>query len=253
MGDTPVRLERVSKKFGELVVLDEISIAFAGGATTAILGPSGAGKSVLLKHIVGLIEPDAGRVWVGDVDMAQATERERFRVRRKFGMLFQDGALFDSMSVGENVGFPLLHHRKDLSAARRRQIVEDKLELVELPGLYDRPASKLSGGQRKRVGLARAIVMEPEIILFDEPNSGLDPVTSDTIDSLIRRMKQTLGITFIVITHDIVSAVEIADYLGMLYQGKIVAYGPTAEFVRSEVEIVRRFLRRNLSRPPLAT
>jgi phospholipid/cholesterol/gamma-HCH transport system ATP-binding protein len=251
--DAIIRLEKVHKRFGDLVVLDGVDMDFERGRTTAIIGPSGTGKSVLLKHIVGLIEPDAGHIWVGDTDMATATEKQKFAVRKRFGMLFQDGALFDSMSTGDNIAFPLVHHTK-MTADERRARVEEKLALVELEGLYDRPTSALSGGQRKRVGLARAIVMEPEVVLFDEPNSGLDPLTSDTIDDLIGRMKQALGITFIVITHDIVSAVNIADRIGMLYAGNLVAYAPTAEFVRSEHDMVRRFLQRNIDlrsgRPP---
>lgn len=243
--DAIVRLEAVHKRFGDLVVLNGVDMGFERGRTTAIIGPSGTGKSVLLKHIVGLLEPDSGHVWVGDVDMAAADEVTRFEVRKRFGMLFQDGALFDSLSTGDNIAFPLVHHTT-MTAEERRARVEEKLALVELEGLYDRPTSALSGGQRKRVGLARAIVMEPEVVLFDEPNSGLDPLTSDTIDDLIGRMKEALGITFIVITHDIVSAVAIADHIGMLYGGELIAIGPTDQFVKSEHPMVRRFLQRNL-------
>lgn len=248
MTEALIRLEGVHKRFGDLVVLDGVDMDILRGETTVLIGPSGTGKSVLLKHLVGLLEPDAGRVWVGDVDMATASERSKRAVRKRFGMLFQNGALFDSLSAGENVAFPLVHHTR-LSEAERRRVAEEKLALVELDGLYDRPTSALSGGQRKRVGLARAIVLEPEVVLFDEPNSGLDPLTSDTIDALIGRMKQALGITFVVITHDIVSAVAIGDRIGMLSGGHLVAYAPTPEFVRSEHPEVRRFLHRNLELP----
>lgn len=246
--DAVIRLERVSKRFGDLIVLDNVSLSFERGRTTSIIGPSGTGKSVLLKHIVGLLSPDAGSVWVGETDMAVATEEEKFAVRKRFGMLFQDGALFDSMSTGDNIAFPLRHH-SNKSDAEIRHIVEEKLKLVELEGLYDRPTSALSGGQRKRVGLARAIVMEPEVVLFDEPNSGLDPLTSDTIDELIGKMKDALGITFLVITHDIVSAVSISDRIAMLYGGNVAEYAPTHDFVRSSVPVVQKFLRRNLILP----
>lgn len=248
--DAIVRVVDLHKRFGELVVLDGVSIDFPRGLTTAIIGPSGTGKSVLLKHIVGLIEPDAGQVLIDGVDMVGASERTKYAIRQRFGMLFQDGALFDSLSAGDNVAFPLRYHTK-LSEAERRAKAQEKLELVELPDVYDRPTSALSGGQRKRVGLARAIVLEPEVVLFDEPNSGLDPLTSDTIDDLIGRMKERLGITFIVITHDIVSAVRIADRIGMLYQGQLVEYGPTQAFLRTRQDIVRRFLQRNVELPPL--
>ena len=248
--DAIIRLVNLHKRFGDLVVLDGVSFDIATGKTTAIIGPSGTGKSVLIKHIVGLLEPDEGEVWVGDVDMARANERTKYKVRRRFGMLFQDGALFDSMTAGENVSFPLKYHSK-LSDAQRREKAEQMLDLVELPGVYDRPTAALSGGQRKRVGLARAIVLEPEIILFDEPNSGLDPLTSDTIDELIGKMKRQLGITFIVITHDIVSCVNIADTIVMLNGGKLIEAGPTDEFVKSRNPDVRAFLARNVDLEPL--
>ena len=246
--DTVIRLENLSKAFGSLVVLDGVNMSIERGKTTAIIGPSGTGKSVLLKHIVGLIQPDSGSLWVGDHDMATASDKVKFEVRKRFGMCFQDGALFDSLTVGENVCFPLTHHTK-MNEEERRARAQSKLELVELPNVYDRPTSGLSGGQRKRVGIARAIVMEPEVVLFDEPNSGLDPLTSDTVDELIRHMKAVLGVTFIVITHDIVQAVAIADRIGMMYKGKLVEYLPTDQFVRSTKPEVRAFLRRNLDLP----
>ena len=247
--DSPVELQGVHKRFGDLVVLDGVDFRFHDGLTTAVLGPSGAGKSVLLKHIVGLIKPDAGEVRVFGTDMARARPEEIYAARRRIGMCFQDGALFDSLSVGENVGFPLARHRPDLSAAQRRARVEEVLELVELPGLHDRPVPALSGGQRKRVGIARAIVDQPELVLFDEPNSGLDPLTSEAIDQLILDMKRRLGVTFVVITHDIVGAVRVADRIAMLWQGRFIAEGTPSEVARSPHDIVRRFLGRNLVLP----
>jgi len=249
MDEAPVRLVDVRKRFGDLVVLDGVSLELPRGATTAIIGPSGTGKSVLLKHIVGLIQPDAGQVLVFGTDMARAGERAVYGVRKRLGMLFQDGALFDSLSTGENIEFPLRQHHPELSAAERRDRVDEVLQMVELPGLYDRPTPALSGGQRKRVGLARAIVTRPELVLFDEPNSGLDPMTSDAIDALIGHLKQTLGVTFVVITHDIVGTVNVADHIAMLYQGKLVAWGTRDEVTRAEHPIVRRFLGRNLVLP----
>jgi phospholipid/cholesterol/gamma-HCH transport system ATP-binding protein len=247
-----IELKSVCKAFGDNVILKDISLKIPPGQTTAIVGPSGTGKSVMLKHIVGLIRPDAGQVLCFGTDMATANESELYAVRRRFGMLFQDGALFDSMSVGDNIAFPLVHHAPEMSASQRRAKVEEKLELVGLPGIYERATSSLSGGQRKRVGLARAIVMEPEVVLFDEPNSGLDPLTSDAIDDLIGQMKKALGMTFIVITHDIVGTINVADHVAMLFGGDLVAFAPTDEFVRSEVPIVRRFLQRNLVLPQSA-
>jgi len=244
-----IELKHVSKSFGSLTVLDDISLTIPPGETTAIIGPSGTGKSVTLKLIVGLLAPDAGEVRCFGVDMARARERELYQVRKRFGMLFQDGALFDSMTVGENIAFPLIHHHPELTAAQRRRKVEETLELVELPGVYDRPTAALSGGQRKRVGLARAIITEPEVVLFDEPNSGLDPLTSNAIDALIVRMKEVMGVTFVVISHDIVGTINIADHIAMLSGGSVIEWGPTAQFVRSTNPIVRGFLERNLVLP----
>ncbi len=247
-GEPVIEVRNLSKSFGPVKVFEGVSLDIPAGQTTAIIGPSGSGKSVLLKLIVGLLEPDQGEIRCFGIDMVNANELERFSVRRRFGMLFQQGALFDSISVGENVGFPLVHHSK-LSAAEQRDRVDEVLEWVELPGFADRPTSALSGGQRKRVGLARAIVMEPEVVLFDEPNSGLDPLTSESIDELIVSMKERLGCTFVVISHDIVGTVNVADHIAMLWDGGCVAHAPTYDFVRSEVSVVRRFLERNLHLP----
>ena len=244
-----IELRNVYKSFGDTTILRDISLKIPPGQTTAIIGPSGTGKSVTLKHIVGLLRPDEGEVLCFGTNMATANERELYKVRRRFGMLFQDGALFDSLTVGANISFPLVHHAPEMSEDERRAKVEEKLSLVGLPGIYDRPTSGLSGGQRKRVGLARAIVTEPEVILFDEPNSGLDPITSDAIDALISEMKEALGITFIVISHDIVGTINVADHIAMLYGGNLVAFKPTEEFVRLDIPIVRQFLRRNLILP----
>lgn len=244
-----IELRDVHKAFGDLVVLDGVSMEVPEGETLAVLGPSGSGKSVLLKHIVGLLAADSGQVLVDGIDMGRASEVEKFAVRKRMGMLFQDGALFDSLSTGDNIAFPLEHHTS-MSEAERRERVEACLEMVELPGLYDRPTSALSGGQRKRVALARAIALQPEVVFFDEPNSGLDPMTSDTIDQLIGRMKRQLGITFLVITHDIVSAMDIADTIAMLWQGELIEFCPPEVFRHSRHEVVRRFLHRNVAIPP---
>ncbi|MCB9678367.1 MAG: ATP-binding cassette domain-containing protein [Alphaproteobacteria bacterium] len=242
--DPIIRMVDLHKRFGELVVLDGVTFGIPRGLTTVLLGPSGTGKSVLIKHIVGLLEPDSGEVWVDDVRVDTASVRQQYAVRKRFGMMFQNGALFDNLTAGENVEFPLRYHTSH-NAAKRRKIAEEKLALVELPEVYDRPTSALSGGQRKRVSLARAIVLEPDVVLFDEPNSGLDPLTSSTVDALISRMKDQLGITFVVITHDIVQALAIGDWIGMLSGGELVEYGPREDFLKSESDVVRGFLARN--------
>ena len=246
--DPIIRLVDVHKRFGDLIVLDGVNMEIARGKTTTILGASGSGKSVMIKHVVGLLAPDAGEVWVGDVNMAVAKPRQKLDVRKRFGMLFQHGALFDNLTAGENVAFPLQYHTK-LSAAERQKVAQEKLELVELEKFYDAPTASLSGGQRKRVGLARAIVMEPEVVVFDEPNSGLDPITSATIDQLIRRMQQQLGITFVIITHDIVQAVEVSDWIGFLHKGELLEYAPTEQFLATRHRVVREFMKRYVDVP----
>jgi phospholipid/cholesterol/gamma-HCH transport system ATP-binding protein len=242
----------VHKSFGTKHVLRGIDLDLPKGQTTVILGPSGTGKSVFLKLLVGLLHPDEGDVFVDGVNVGLATERQLFRLREKIGMLFQDGALFDSMTVGENIAFPLRRHRK-LGEGEIAELVAHRLEQVGLGGIEDQMPASLSGGMRKRVSLARAIVLEPEIVLFDEPNSGLDPVTSDEIDALIGKMKDELGVTFVVISHDIVGAFAVADHIAMLYGGGLIAQGTPEQVMASTHPFVRRFLARNLDLPPLET
>ena len=241
-----IEVRNVWRSFGSNLVLQDISVDIPARRTTAIMGPSGTGKSVLLKHIVGLLTPDRGEIRIFGKDIHRLPRTELYDVRKRMGMLFQAGALFDSISVGENIGFPLVHHGGGLSEAQVRAKVEEKLELVGMAGFYDRPTAALSGGQRKRVSLARAIIMEPEVVFFDEPNSGLDPITSNTIDQLIRDMKAALGITFVVISHDIVGTVAVADYICVLEKGGVAAWGPTADVLQSRHPMVRAFLSRNL-------
>jgi len=249
MADAAIEFIHVSKAFGLHRVLDDVSFSILKGDTTVIVGPSGTGKSVLLKHIVGLLMPDSGQIRVLGQDVTQLGNSALTRLRKKFGMLFQDGALFGSMTVGENVAFPLTHH-SGFSAARIKDVVAEKLALVGLPGIERKSPAELSGGMRKRVALARAIAMEPEIVLFDEPHSGLDPMTADAIDDLILEMKERLKITFVVISHDIVGTLKIADAIGMLYKGKLLEYGPTELFRASSHPVVRQFLARNLTGSP---
>ncbi len=250
MTDPIIRFRGIHKSFGDKHVLRGIDVDLERGDTSVILGPSGTGKSVLFRLMVGLMEPDEGSILIDGVEMVGASEAKKFHVRKRIGMMFQDGALFDSMSVGDNIAFPLRRHTK-LRDAEIAEQVALRLGQVGLPGIEALMPASLSGGMRKRVSLARAIVMEPEIILFDEPNSGLDPVTSDDIDSLIERMKDELGITFVIISHDIVGAFRVADWIGMLYNGGLIASGTPEEVKRSPEPIVRRFLSRNLDLPPL--
>jgi len=248
--DPIIRFQDVRKTFGDLVVLQNLTLDLQTGRTTVIMGPSGVGKSVFLKLLVGLLYPDEGRIWVTGVEVTQAKEPELRAVRKRLGMLFQEGALFDSMTVGDNVAFPLRRHTR-LKPAEIADVVADKLQRVGLPGIEDKMPSELSGGMRRRVGLARAIVLDPEIVLFDEPTTGLDPITSDQIDGLIAEMKQSLGITFVVISHDIVGSFRIADQIGMLYKGRLIAYGTPDEVRHRADPVLRRFLGRNLQLPPL--
>jgi len=245
-----IRFEGVCKAFGENVVLDGLDIELEAGATSVIIGPSGTGKSVFLKLLVGLLYPDSGEIWVDGVNVGNASDQELYALRRRIGMLFQDGALFDSMSVSDNIAFPLRRH-SSLGEQAIKAKVTGVLDQVGLPGIEQQMPAELSGGMRKRVSLARAIITQPQIILFDEPNSGLDPVRSDEIDALIRRMKDELGITFVIISHDIVGTFRVADYIGMLYSGSLVAQGTPSDLLRSHKDEVRRFLSRNLGLPSL--
>ena len=252
MDESIVRFRGVTKAFGPKVVLNGLDLDLARGQTSVILGPSGTGKSVFLKLLVGLMEPDAGSIHVDGVDVCGATEAELFGLRKRIGMLFQDGALFDSMTVAENIAFPLRRHTQ-LSDGEIDDAVALRLEQVGLPGIEEQMPASLSGGMRKRVSLARAVVMEPDIVLFDEPNSGLDPVTSDEIDALIGRMKDELGMTFVVISHDIVGAFAVADRIAMLYNGRLLVEGTPDDVLRSPDPFVRRFLARNMTLPELGS
>ena len=249
-----VELEHVSKSFGSKVVLNDVSLRVDRGSIMVMLGPSGTGKSVLLRCLVGLLKPDQGAVKVFGEDVAALDESRRadrealFRVRRRFGMLFQDGALFDDMNVAENVAFPMrLHTRRGEEEMRAR--VMDKLARVGLPGTEDKFPSELSGGMRKRVAFARAIALEPDIVLCDEPSSGLDPVMSATLDELILEMHRTLGLTFIVISHDTAEARKIADTIGMLANGRLVTYGPAKQVFEENHPALNQFFTRATQGP----
>jgi phospholipid/cholesterol/gamma-HCH transport system ATP-binding protein len=240
--DSIIKLIDVSKSFGSHHVLNNITLELGRGQVTVIVGPSGVGKSVILKHISGLIKPDAGQVWFEDKRVDQFKESQLVQVRKKIGYLFQMGALFDSMNVAENICFPLVEHAQ-MSAAERRARCAHVLKMVGLPDIEHKMPAELSGGQQKRVALARAIVLEPEVVLYDEPTTGLDPIRADLINELILSLDQRLGITSVVVTHDMDSAYRIADRMVMIHDGRIVADGNSDDFEQSNEQIVRRFVR----------
>jgi phospholipid/cholesterol/gamma-HCH transport system ATP-binding protein len=231
----------VHKSFGPQKVLDGLNLTIPRGRTTVIIGRSGTGKSVLLKHAIGLLKPDAGTVKVDGVDLSTLSGRRLLELRRRFGMCFQNAALFDSMSVGENVAFPLVEHT-DLKRARIREVVQEKLKLVGLVGMEDKMPAELSGGMRKRVGIARAIALEPEIMLYDEPTTGLDPIMSGAIDDLIQHMQRELNLTVVVISHDIKATFQIAHNVAMLYEGKLLVEGTPQALAEDPNPILRQFL-----------
>ena len=235
-----LRVENLHKAFAHRAVLDGIDLSVAAGESLVIVGPSGTGKSVLLKHFIGLLKPDSGKVYVDGQDLWGLDELERNTLRKKFGMAFQEGALFDSMNVYDNVAFPLRRSGRTPSQIRSR--VEECLELVNLPDVAGKRPSQLSGGMRRRVGFARAIAHQPEILLFDEPNTGLDPITTDLIAEVILGIRKQLGATIITITHHIPSARKIGDRLALLFGGHILFQAPPEEFMQSTNPAVRQFV-----------
>lgn len=239
--DAVAELVGVSKRFGQNVILSDVDLAFNKGEVTVILGPSGAGKSVLIKHLVGLLRPDSGAVYVEGKRVDGHSEREFLEVRRRVGYMFQLGALFDSMTVGQNIAFPLLEHTDD-DAKERQSKVEEVLKMVGLPGFQGRYPTQISGGQQRRVAMARAIVLKPHLVLFDEPTTGLDPMRSDVISELILALTRHLGISSIVVTHDMQSARKIADRMVLLYNGRVVADAKKEAFLRSDDPLVNRFI-----------
>jgi phospholipid/cholesterol/gamma-HCH transport system ATP-binding protein len=236
-----IEIVELHKSFGENHVLRGVNLKVQKGESMVVIGGSGSGKSVLIKHIIGILRPDSGHVFIDGTDIATLKEKELYEVRRKFGMLFQGAALFDSLSVWENVGFVLLRSKK-YTDKEVKEIAIEKLRLVGLVGVENLMPSELSGGMRKRVGLARAIAHGPEIILYDEPTTGLDPIMADAINDLIIEMKQKLNVTSVTITHDMHSAYKIADRIAMLYEGKILEIGTPEEIKSSENPYVRQFI-----------
>jgi phospholipid/cholesterol/gamma-HCH transport system ATP-binding protein len=236
-----IRVVNLHKSFSGNYVLRGVNLEVREGESMVVIGGSGSGKTVLIKCIIGLIQPDEGEIYVDGIEITSLKEKELNEVRKKFGMLFQWGALFDSMTVWENVGFGLKHHMK-LKDEEVKRIAIEKLALVGLKNVEDLMPSELSGGMKKRVSLARAIAMEPEILLYDEPTTGIDPIMADTINELIIQMKKKLNVTSITITHDMKSAYKIGDRIAMLFQGKIIEVGTPEEIKNSRNPIVQQFI-----------
>ncbi len=239
-----IRIEHITKRFEDDTVLNDVSLDIREGEALAIIGRSGSGKSVLMKHIIGLLKPDIGRITVDDVDINKVSYKEVRRVRRKFGVLFQGGALFDSMTAFENVAFPLRTFTTESDHVVREK-ARECLEMVNLSDIGDKTPSEISGGMQKRVALARAIALRPKYIIYDEPTSGLDPETSNRIDELINSLTEHLSVTSIVITHDMHSVLSIADHVAFIHNGRIHWSGTIDELHSSEDEVLLEFVRAN--------
>lgn len=239
--ESMIEIKDVHKSFRDNYVLRGVDLTINKGETTVIIGRSGCGKSVLLKLIMGLLKPDEGEILVNGDSVASMNDKQLSRLRQKFGMLFQASALFDSMTVDENVGLGLREHT-ELAEVEIRQKVIEKLKMVGLSDIEHEKPAELSGGMKKRVGLARAIAMDPEYVLYDEPTTGLDPIMADVINELIINLRNTISITSIAVTHDIVSAYKIADRIAMLYEGKIIFVGTPEEVKNTDHAVVRQFI-----------
>lgn len=236
-----IEFRNISKRFGRQEVLDGVELRIEEGQSLVIIGASGSGKSVMLKHIVGLIRPDEGEVWFDGHRIDDLPERKLSQVREQFGFLFQMGALFDSMNVKDNIAFPLIEHT-NMPAGEIAKVVEEKLRMVGLPDVQKKMPAELSGGQRKRVALARAIALDPRVILYDEPTTGLDPIRSDVINELILKLQRELKVTSVIVTHDMHSAFKIADRIVMLHEGKLIIDGSPDDIRQSDNPIVHRFV-----------
>ncbi len=236
-----VRVEGLTKSFGKQLIWGDVTLTLPAGEISVLLGPSGTGKSVFLKTLVGLLKPNRGEIWIEGKNLPALGERELYRVRKLFGVLFQDGALFGSMNLYDNIAFPLREHTRK-SETEVKRIVGDKMELVGLLGDEKKLPGEISGGMRKRAGLARALVLEPEIMLFDEPDSGLDPVRTAYLNQLIVDLNAQIGATFLIVTHDINTARTVPDNIGLLYRRHLAMFGPREMLLSSNEPVVRQFL-----------
>lgn len=236
-----VGIRGLEKSFGRHRVFDSLDLDIVHGETLVVIGRSGCGKSVLLKHITGLLKPDAGEIMFEGEDITRFTRKKLFQMRLHFGMLFQSSALFDSMTVGENVALPLRKH-SDMSDGEIAKVVSEKLELVGLTGVQNQYPAEMSGGMKKRIGLARAVAMNPQMMLYDEPTTGLDPIMADVINELIRTLQRELAVTSVVVTHDIKSAYHVGDRIAMLHEGKIIYSGTPEEVRRTDDPVLRQFI-----------
>ncbi|HNW82015.1 MAG TPA: ATP-binding cassette domain-containing protein [bacterium] len=242
MGSIIVKVENVVKSFKDVKVLTGVNLEIEEGKITTIIGKSGTGKSVLLKNIIGIMKPDSGKIFFKDSEITAMTGIELLAVRKNIGYLFQDAALFDFMTVAENISFPLVEQLGIEKQSELKEKVEKLLDLIELPGIENKFPSELSGGMRKRVGLARAIAVEPKIVLFDEPTTGLDPILAESIDKLIEKVNKDLNMTCIVISHDIASTFRRADKIAFLYEGTIQFFGSPEEALKSKHAVLKQFI-----------
>lgn len=239
--DAVIALRHVTKRFGSHTVLKDLTFDIPRGKISAVLGPSGTGKSVLLKNIIGLLRPEEGQIYVDGEPIVGIRHKDMLRIRRKFGVLFQDGALFGSMDIFDNIAFPLREHTKR-SEREIKAIVLEKAEMVGMVAHLKKLPGEISGGMRKRAGLARALVLDPEIVFFDEPDSGLDPVRVAYLDELVKSVQKETGCTFFIITHNIDSVKRTADYIGMLYRSSLVRFGPAEHMFTSDRALIKQFL-----------